>query len=69
MSKSTVKLEVLMGLPGSGKTTFAKSKKGFGVCILHLDDVRAVGNELLFLMACGIVKIHNKLLSPLPGCT
>ena len=39
--KNAVKLEILMGLPGSGKTTFATSKKGHGICIVDLDVVKS----------------------------
>ena len=37
-----IKLDILSGLPGSGKTTFAKElgKQSKNTCVIHLDDVK-----------------------------
>ena len=39
-----IKLKVLMGLPGSGKSTYAdeyQKKHSFDVCVMHLDDIKS----------------------------
>ena len=37
-----IKLDILSGLPGSGKTTFAKElgKQSKNTCVIHLDDIK-----------------------------
>ena len=39
-----IKLKVLMGLPGSGKSTYADEygkKHSFDVCVMHIDDIKS----------------------------
>ena len=40
MNSKKIKLEILMGLPGSGKTTFAQEKNKHGVCVVDLDKTK-----------------------------
>ena len=62
---NNIKIEILMGLPGSGKSTYAKSKEDYKTYILSIDEIKDNtwnGNKKTYkeLLEIGLNKINKK---------